>query len=98
MAGSSPATTKRESLLRRPRLLRVGRFPHHALAPLAPQQLDRVVIVDVAELSLVAAVAAQPLQPPRKCPHDVHGNAELQILLLPHPSPAIGAGECEAAR
>ena len=49
------------SLLRRlchPRLLRVRRFPHHALAALAAQQLDRIVIVDVAELSLVDAVAA----------------------------------------
>ncbi len=41
-----------------PRLLRIRRFPHHALAALAAQQLDRVVIVDVAELSLVDAVAA----------------------------------------
>ena len=41
-----------------PRLLRVGRFPHHALAALAAQQLDRIAVVDVAELSLVDAVAA----------------------------------------
>ena len=40
------------------RLPRIRRFPHHALAALAPQQLDRIVIVDVAELSLVDAVAA----------------------------------------
>ncbi|MCB2038992.1 MAG: hypothetical protein KDF56_19045, partial [Ottowia sp.] len=38
------------------RLLHVGGFPHHALAALAAEQLDRIVIVDVAELSLVDAV------------------------------------------
>ena len=42
----------------RSRLSRVGCFPHHALAALAAQKLDRVVIVDVSELSLVDAVAA----------------------------------------
>ena len=26
------------------------------------------------------------------------GNAELQVFLLPHPAPAIGAGEREAPR
>src|SRR5262249_9171768 len=81
-----------------PRLLRVGGFPHHPLAALASQQLDRIAIVDVTELSLVDAVAAQLLQSPRKCLRDVHGDAELQIFLLPHPAPAIGAGECEAPR
>ena len=38
--------------------LRVGGFPHHALAALAAEQLDRIAVVDVAELSLVDAVAA----------------------------------------
>ena len=36
---------------------RVG-FPHHALAALAAEQFDRIAVVDVAELSLVDAVAA----------------------------------------
>jgi hypothetical protein len=48
-------------LLRRladPRLPGVGGFPHHALAARSAQQLDRIAIVDVAELSLVDAVAA----------------------------------------
>src|SRR6187200_1476341 len=78
------------------RLPRVRRFPHHAFSPLAAQQLDRVVVVDVAELSLVDAVAAYFLQAPRKALCGLLRNAELQILLLPHPVPAIGAGECKA--
>src|ERR1700722_10611776 len=44
-----------------PRLADVGRFPDHALAAFAPQQLDRIAVVDVPELSLVNAVAAQLL-------------------------------------
>src|SRR5712672_1221189 len=84
--------------LRHPRFSRVGRFPHHALAALAAEQLDRIVIVDVAELSLVDAVAAQLLQASRKSPRGVLGNAELQVFLLPHPAPAIGAGERKPPR
>jgi len=45
------------------------------------------------ELSLVDAVAAQLLQPARKTPRGFQGNAELQVFLLPHPAPAIGAGQ-----
>ena len=57
----APRNDDRELRLRHlahPRLLRIGRFPHHAFAAFAPQQLDRIAIVDVAELSLVDAVAA----------------------------------------
>jgi hypothetical protein len=45
----------------RPRFPDVGRFPHHALAALAAKQFDRIAIVDVPELSLVDALAAQLL-------------------------------------
>src|SRR5258708_1878235 len=78
-----------------PRLLRVGRFPHHALAPLAAEQLDRIAVIDVTELALVDAVAAQFLQAARKALCGLPGNAELQVFLLPHPAPAIGAGKRE---
>src|ERR1019366_123276 len=44
--------------LTHPRFPDVGRVPHHALAALAAQQLDRIAIVDVPELPLVDAVAA----------------------------------------
>ena len=44
--------------LAHPRFPDVGRLPHHALATLAAEQLDGVVIVDMAELSLVDAVTA----------------------------------------
>src|ERR1700694_5754063 len=74
--------TLRLHYLRHPRFPGVGCFPHHALAALAAEQFDRIVIVDVAELSLVDAVAAQLLQPPWKSPGGVLGNAELQVFLL----------------
>src|SRR5262249_37369397 len=58
-SGLAPSGAPRnDKLLGDPRLLRVGGFPHHAFAALAAEQLDRVVIVDVAELPLVDAVAA----------------------------------------
>jgi hypothetical protein len=40
------------------RLLRIRRCPHHPLAAFAAEQLNRIMIVDVVELSLVDAVAA----------------------------------------
>src|ERR1700733_542194 len=83
-------------LTHRPRLADIGRFPDHALAALAAEQLDRIAVVDVPELSLVNAVAAELLQPARKTPRGFLRNAELQVFLLPHPAPAIGTGERKA--
>src|SRR6185437_6884994 len=77
------------------RLLRVGRFPHHALASFAPQQFDRIAIVDVTELPFVDAVSAEFLKPARHALRDLAWNAELQVFLLPHPAPAVGAGKRE---
>src|SRR5437868_7507479 len=74
------------------RFLRVGGLPHHALAPFAAEQFDRIAIVDMAELSLIDAVAAELLQPAREAHGGLARDAELQVF-LPHPAPAIGAGE-----
>src|SRR6185312_13190393 len=46
-------------------LLRVGRFPYHTLAALAAEQFDRVMVVDMTELTLVDAVTAKLLQTAR---------------------------------
>ena len=54
----NPGMTRLLHRLTHPRLAGVGGFPHHALAALAAQEFDRIVIVDVTELSLVDAVAA----------------------------------------
>src|SRR5580692_2508428 len=83
-------------LTHHPRSPDIGRFPDHALAALAAEQLDRIAVVDVPELSLVNAVAAELLQPARKTPRGLPRNAELEVFLLPHPAPAIGAGERKA--
>src|SRR5262249_42436396 len=93
---SRPRTTD-SRLSRHARPLHIGCFPHHPFSPLASEQFDGSAVVDMTELSLVDAVTAQFRQPPRKAPRGRPGNAELQILLLPHPAPAIGAGERETA-
>jgi hypothetical protein len=49
-----PGMTGRKSALRcvgHPCLLGVGRFPPHALSLFAAEQLDRIVVVDVASYS-----------------------------------------------
>jgi REP element-mobilizing transposase RayT len=80
-----------------PRVLGDDVFLQTLAARLA-EQLDRIGVVDVAELPSVDAVAAQFLEPARKAHRGLARHAQLVVLLLAHPARAVRARERVAAR